>query len=464
MNLELDGIGATLQGSDDGYTVIRNLVEGGAAASQGGLKVEDKIVAVAQGNDQGGDADPKLAREYGTDYVDATGMSVDNVVGMIRGEAGTVVRLSVISEDNSGLHTVSLKREKIKLEDNAAHGAVFEEGKKADGSPKRIGVIDLPMFYANMSGDETDGRSTTTDVRQILEDFNRQNVDALILDLRNNGGGSLKEAVDCTGLFIDAGPVVQVRDAYGKIEELDDTDRGAVWTKPMIVLTSKFSASASEILAGAIQDYQRGLVVGDSATHGKGTVQNLMNIGQMVFSNRNAPNDPGALKITTQQFYRPDGDSTQLRGVLADIVLPSLTDKMDVGESDLDYPVDFDRIPRAQYETFPMTNPQMIESLEKQSESRINSSADFQRQAERIRKFVENKNLKSVSLNQAKFLARRRQNGDGSDVEKDVMEQMGSNKITRDYYLDEVLRIASDYLGSLSGQGKDSHLAKADQS
>ena len=203
---------------------------------------------------------------------------------------------------------------------------------------KRLGVIDLPMFYASMSEDGA-GRSTTTDVRRILDEFNAKNVDALILDLRNNGGGSLKEAIDCTGLFIDYGPVVQVKDSYGRIEVLDDTDRGVAWSKPMIVLTSKFSASASEILAGAIQDYQRGLVVGDSTTHGKGTVQTLLDIGQVVYNNRNAPNEFGALKITIQQFYRPNGDSTQLRGVLADIVLPSVTDKMDVSESDLDYPV-----------------------------------------------------------------------------------------------------------------------------
>ncbi len=339
MKLELDGIGATLQGSDDGYTIIKSLVEGGAAANQGGLKVDDKIAAVAQGDQLGEDADPVLVRKYGTEFVDAAGMSVDDVVDMIRGKAGTVVRLSVLSDDDQGLHTVSLRREKIKLEDRAAHGEIFEQGKNPDGSPQRLGVIDLPMFYASMSDDGT-GRSTTTDVRRILDEFNAKNVDALILDLRNNGGGSLKEAIDCTGLFIDYGPVVQVKDSYGQIEVLDDMDRGVAWSKPMVVLTSKFSASASEILAGAIQDYQRGLVVGDSTTHGKGTVQTVLDIGQVVYNNRNVPNDFGALKITIQQFYRPNGDSTQLRGVLSDIVLPSVTDKMDVSESDLDYPVE----------------------------------------------------------------------------------------------------------------------------
>jgi len=267
MNLELDGIGATLQGSDDGYTVIKRLVPGGAAANQGGLKTDDKIVAVAQGNERGENADPALLSEYGSDFVDVAGMRVDDLVEMVRGKAGTVVRLSVMSGDNSGLHTVSVAREKVKLEDQAARGAIFEDGKKPDGSPNKIGVVELPMFYSGMS-DDGNGRSTTTDVRRILDDFNDKNVDALVLDLRTNGGGSLKEAIDCTGLLIDAGPVVQVKDSSGRIEVLNDTDRGVAWTKPMVVLTSKFSASASEILAGAIQDYQRGLVIGDTATHG----------------------------------------------------------------------------------------------------------------------------------------------------------------------------------------------------
>ncbi len=390
-------------------------------------------------------------------------MKVDDVVDMIRGQADTVVRLSVNSEDKSGLHTVRLVREKIELEDRAAQGSIFQDGHKADGSPNRIGVLELPMFYASMSDDENGGRSTTADVRRILEDFNRQDVDALVLDLRSNGGGSLQEAIDCTGLFIDVGPVVQVKDSYGRIEVLKDLDRGVAWTKPMIVLISKFSASASEILAGAIQDYQRGLVVGDTSTHGKGTVQNLMNISQMVYNKPNAPNDFGALKITTQQFYRPDGDSTQLRGVLADIVLPSVTDKMDVSESDLKYPVAFDRIPRAKYATYSMTNPSLIELLGERSANRRKSSVDFQKELARISKYVENKNLKSISLNEQKFLARRSQLTADTDGEKELAEQMSTNKITRDFYLDEVLRIASDYLNSFPERSKTAMLTTTDR-
>ena len=344
MGLELEGIGATLQGTDDGYTVIKNIVPGGAAATQGGLKVEDKIVAVGQGDEEGKRTDSKLLADHGTDFVDATGMKLDDVVGMIRGKAGTVVRLSVMSENEEELHTVIIVREKIKLEDSAAHGAIFDEGIKPDGTPNRIGVIELPSFYADMGGNGFGGRSTTTDVKKILGDFKKKGVDAVVLDLRSNGGGSLREAIDCTGLFIDLGPVVQVKDSRGKVQTHNDEISGMAWDGPLVVLTSKFSASASEILAGAVQDYNRGLVVGDTTTHGKGTVQSLMNLNQYLYNVKNPPNVLGALKITMQQFYRPNGDSTQKRGVISDVVLPSITDKMDVGESDLDYPVEFDRI------------------------------------------------------------------------------------------------------------------------
>ena len=280
MALELEGIGATLQGTDDGYTTIKNLVKGGAAYKQGELKVEDKIYAVGQGDEDGTKLDSALVAKNGTDFVDATGMRLDDVVGMIRGKAGTTVRLQVMSENDGELHTVNIVREKIKLEDQAARGEVFEQGTRADGSPRKIGIIELPSFYADFSGGS--GRSTTVDVKNIIDRFNAEGVDGLILDLRMNGGGSLPEAIDLTGLFIDLGPVVQVKTPMGEIEELADDAPGMAWKKPLVVLTSKFSASASEILAGAIQDYGRGLVIGDTTTHGKGTVQSLRNLSEIL--------------------------------------------------------------------------------------------------------------------------------------------------------------------------------------
>ncbi len=451
MGLELEGIGATLQATDDGYTVIKNIVPGGAAATQGGLKVEDKIMAVGQGDEEGGRLYRKLVEENGTDFVDATGMKLDDVVGMIRGKAGTVVRLSVQSENEEELHTVMIVREKIKLEDSAAHGVIFDEGVKKDGSPAKIGVIELPSFYADMGGGGPGGRSTTADVRKILDDFTEKKVDAVVLDLRSNGGGSLREAIDCTGLFIDLGPVVQVKNAYGDIEKHNDEVSGMSWDGPLVVLTSKFSASASEILAGAVQDYGRGLVVGDTTTHGKGTVQSLINLNQIIYKVKNPPNDFGALKITMQQFYRPNGDSTQKRGVLSDLVLPSITDKMDVGESDLDYPVEFDQVPRASFKGYAMADEAIKKQLQLNSKERVDESDDFATQVRKINHYVEQKNLKSVSLNQEKFLARRRQLNSEKENEKAIEKQIiPSRKIERTYYLDEVLRITSDYMNLLS--------------
>ncbi len=447
MGLELEGIGATLQATDDGYTVIKNIVPGGAAATQGGLKVEDKIVAVGQGDEDGEKLDKKLAAEHGTDFVDATGMKLDDVVGMIRGKAGTVVRLSVMSENEEGLHTVMIVRERIKLEESAAQGTIFEEGIGPDGTPNRIGVIRLPSFYADMGGGSGDGRSTTKDVEKILNDFKSENVDAVVLDLRNNGGGSLREAIDCTGLFIDLGPVVQVKDAYGQIEKHNDERSGMAWDGPLVVMTSKFSASASEILAGAVQDYNRGLVVGDTTTHGKGTVQSLINLSQIIYRVRNPKNDFGALKITMQQFYRPNGDSTQKRGVLSDLVLPSITDKMDVGEADLDYPVEFDRVPRASFKGYSFVDSEIKQKLQEKSQERIEKDEKFVSQVKKIAHYVEQKNLNTVSLNEAEFMQRRRQLNAEKEDEKVIEDQVLPKKeIERNFYLDEVLRITADYV------------------
>lgn len=452
MGLELEGIGATLSIMDDGYTVIKNIVPGGAAATQGGLKVEDKIVAVGQGEEDGTKAYDKLLSEHGPDFVECTGMKLDDVVGMIRGKAGTVVRLSVMSENDSELHTVKIVREKIKLEDSAAHGAIFEEGKKPNGEPNKIGVIELPSFYADMGGGAPGGRSTTTDVRKILNDFTKKGVDAVVLDLRMNGGGSLREAIDCTGLFIDIGPVVQVKNPYGEIEKLNDEDSGMAWGKPLVVLTSKFSASASEILAGAIQDYKRGLVIGDTTTHGKGTVQSLVNLNQILFNRiKDPPNEFGALKITTQQFYRPNGDSTQKRGVLSDLVLPSITDNMEnIGEADLDYPVEFDRVPEAYFGKYKYNRAEITNELKTRSRQRIDSSEKFQNEIKKIDKYVELKNRKTVSLNEEKFMARRKELNADKEDEKTIEEQMiPNNEIERTFYLDEVLRITADYMEML---------------
>ena len=452
MGLELEGIGATLQGTDDGYTTIKNLVKGGAAFKQGDLKVEDKIYAVGQGDEDGTKLDADLVDKNGTDFVDATGMRLDDVVGMIRGKAGTTVRLQVMSENDGELHTVNIVREKIKLEDQAARGEVFEQGKRPDGTPRKIGIIELPSFYADFSGGS--GRSTTVDVKKIIDRFNYEGVDGLILDLRMNGGGSLPEAIDLTGLFIDLGPVVQVKTPMGEIEELADDAPGMAWKKPLVVLTSKFSASASEILAGAIQDYGRGLVIGDTTTHGKGTVQSLRNLSEILSNMAGVPSKHGALKITTAQFYRPNGDSTQKRGVLSDMVLPSITDNMEgIAEADLDFPVEFDRIRRAAFKPVGTISSDLIATLQSKSAARRADSEDFVKLDKKIAKYVEQKKLKTVTLNSDKFKARRKElNAD--DEDKNLMEDQLDNDdtIEREFYLDEVINITSDYIDLLNQQ------------
>lgn len=442
MSLELEGIGATLQSTDDGLTVIRRLVPGGAADKGGKLKVEDKIVAVGQGTEG--------------EMVDTIDMKLDNVVEKIRGKAGTTVRLAVMSPGSGDIKTIPIVRERIELKDSEAAGVVFDAGKKEDGSPYKIGVIDLPSFYTDMQArakNKKDYKSTTRDVRKILQDFNNQNVDAVVLDLRRNGGGSLTEAVDCTGLFIDRGPVVQVKNPYGTIEQLNDRDSGMAWEGPLVVLTSKFSASASEILAGAVQDYGRGLVVGDSSTHGKGTVQTMLNLMEILMQTRDAGPDLGALKITVSQFYRPNGDSTQKRGVLSDVTLPSITDHMDVTESDLEYPVEFDRVDKARYDQMSKVNSDMVNGLFSRSRSRVEKSDDFQKRKKRIEKYIAQKEENSVSLNADDFNERRKELDAEKEDEKLIEDQVNhtNSDIERDYYMEEVLAITIDYIRLLTG-------------
>lgn len=433
MKLELEGIGATLQSTDDGLTVIRRIVADGAADKQGDLKVEDKIVAVGQ--------------ETG-EMVDITDMKLDDVVDMIRGKAGTIVRLAVLKPGSNDIKTITITRERVELKDSAAQGKIFDAGEKADGTPNKIGVIELQSFYTDMSGmGGANARSTTRDVERILEDFKSKGVDAVVLDLRRNGGGSLREAIDCTGLFIDRGPVVQVRNFLGNVEVLEDEFGGATWAGPLVVVTSKFSASASEILAGAVQDYERGIVIGDTTTHGKGTVQTLVDLGEQFLQVPNAPKIYGALKLTIQQFYRPNGDSTQVRGVLADVVLPSLTDHMDIGEADLEYPVDFHQIKKAQYRPLGKVTKETLKTLREKSKTRVSKSEDFSKINTSIERYVEQKGSKRITLNREKFNEQTKE-FDAEEADNETFEEQmnSSGEIELTYYMEEVLSITSDYL------------------
>ena len=337
MSRSLFGIGAQLSTDDSGYCKIMSLTPDGPAIKSKKLHAGDRIVSVAQG--------PK-------DFDDVIDMPLTKVVDKIRGEKGTEVRLTIIpadAVDPATRVTISLVRDEIKLE--GAKGKIIEYPDK-DGHTVRLGLIDLPAFYASFplmgAKNRAEIKSATIDVDRLLEKMKDEHVSGVILDLRNNGGGSLDEAINLTGLFIKQGPVVQVASSNGDKRVDRDLDPSIEYDGPLVVMTSRFSASASEIVAGALQDYDRALLVGDKSTHGKGTVQSMSQLAPYVFLNtRYFTNNPvafGALKYTTNKFYRITGSSTQLKGVTPDIVLPSIRDYLDVGEASLENALPWDTI------------------------------------------------------------------------------------------------------------------------
>jgi carboxyl-terminal processing protease len=286
-----------------------------------------------------------------------------------------------------------------------------------------------------------------------LKEFREKDVAAVILDLRRNGGGSLTEAISVTGLFIDEGPIVQVKDKMNNRHQYDDPEKGTAWDGPLVVLTSKFSASASEIFAGAIQDYGRGIIVGDTSTHGKGTVQSLVELSRQLFAlNRNNVPDLGALKITMQQFYRPNGDSTQNRGVLADVELPSLTSQLDVGEEDLDYAMKFDHIAPLKYQKAGMVDKSMVERLNQLSRERRKKSEGFQAVLRNIERYQQQKSRKTLTLNEEKFMAERAVLNAEKDEEREIDSLSNPHRAvfdTKSFYNQETLAITVDYLRSV---------------
>jgi carboxyl-terminal processing protease len=386
MNLSLFGIGASLQ-NVDGYCTIHELIPGGPGARSGQLKPGDRIVAVKQAKGE---------------PVDVVNIPLTRTVQMIRGPKGTKVTLTVLpagSGEGSPAKTVSLIRDQIKLEDQAAKAEIVDL--PSGNAPLRIGIIDLPSFYANInSTGKSAPRSATADVAKLLAKLTTEHVRGLILDLRHNGGGSLEESIGLTGLFIRKGPVVQTRDLSGKVDVESDDDPSVLFDGPMVVLTSRFSASASEIVAGALQDYGRAIVVGDTSTFGKGTVQSIVPLGAVMDDNHLAHSyDPGALLVTIRKFYRPGGASTQLRGVAADIVLPSLSDLSDVSESSLQDPLPWDSVPPARYQNLNRVHPYLAE-LRTDSAKRIQSDKGFLLLTQAISRVKKSLANKSVSLNE----------------------------------------------------------------
>ena len=384
MSLSLEGIGARLQ-SDDGYTKIVEIIPGGPAFKSEKLHVDDRIVAVAQGDSE--------------EFVDVVGWRITDVVQLIRGPKGTKVRLQIIGAGktlNSIPKEIALIRDKIKLEDQSAQSSVIDiiNG----GESYKMGVITIPKFYidfdAERNGDKN-YKSTSRDIKNLLVDLEKKNIDGLIIDLRNDGGGSLEEAIKVTGLFIKDGPVVQVRNANGQIMVDKDLDPDIVYSGPMAVLVNRYSASASEIFSGAIQNYGRGLIIGEN-TYGKGTVQNLIDLNRISSSNKFKL---GQVKLTIAKFYRIDGSSTQKVGVIPDIVFPSPIDQKDFGESSEPSALPWDKINATDYKKFSELNS-FIPKLNQLSENRRNSDPEFKYIREDIEEYKEAVKRDYVSLNE----------------------------------------------------------------
>lgn len=364
MSGSLEGIGATLS-EEDGYIKVVRIIPGSAAYRQGQLEADDVILQV--GEDAG-------------EPVDITDTRLRDAVTLIRGKKGTEVRLTVKKPDGIRV-VIPIIRDVVEIEETFVKGTTLSD--QAEGPS--FGYIKIPSFYRDYNGGT--GRNCTDDLRKELQRLKKENIAGLVLDLRNNGGGALSDAVSITGLFIESGPVVQVRNGEGKIRVLDDTERGVEYDGPLVVLVNRFSASASEILAGALQDYGRALIVGDEHTHGKGTVQAMLNLDRELKMNGMAKYMPlGAVKVTIQKFYRISGESTQERGVVPDIVLPSRMDGLKSGEKHLDNALPWDKIQAVAYDRRDVKTD--LAKLKEHSARRIGAQeafADIVEQAEQAR-------------------------------------------------------------------------------
>jgi carboxyl-terminal processing protease len=387
MKKSLDGVGAVLQ-SEDGYAKIKEIVPGGPADLDGHLKVNDRIAAVAQGN---------------APFEDVVDMKLDKVVEKIRGKRGTVVRLQVIpasASDPSKRAVIAIRRDEVKLKDQKASAEIIDLT-RPNGRPLRLGWIELPSFYAdlNRGSDDPDAVSTTKDVSMLLDRLKKEGIQGLVIDLRRDGGGSLEEAINLTGLFIPKGPVVQSKDSNGKVAVSYDKNALASYDGPLVVVTNRLSASASEIFAAALQDYGRAVIVGDERSFGKGTVQTMLDIGRFMpfFSLGSA--DAGALKLTINKFYRVLGGSTQLEGVKSNIVLPSLTDNPEFGEGSLPHPLPYDEVAPQRIDRNDLTP--VIGQLQALSSQRVAADPEFRYISEDMARMRKRYDDNTVSLNLA---------------------------------------------------------------
>ena len=452
MSLSYFGIGASLSIEDD-YVSIVNIIPGGPAAIDGRLKPKDRITGISQGEDKS--------------MTDVIGWRLDDVVRLIRGPENTVVKLQVLPGDSNPGETeniIELTREQIKLEESAAKSKIIET--KREKEKFKIGVIDIPSFYRDFralkSGDE-EFTSTTSDVKRLLSNLENDNIDALVIDLRNNGGGHLTEATALTGLFIDNGPVVQLRNANGRISRLDDPDPvpRSAYNGPLIVLVNRYSASASEIFAAAIQDYERGIVVGQQ-TYGKGTVQNLYALDQYVRRNQD---ELGQLTLTIGKYYRVTGESTQNRGVIPDIELPSYIDIDNTGESSRDTALPWDKIKPSRYKkNQSMEEP--INQLRELHTERRKTDPELIFLLKDIEESFLYRKQTTVSLNLNKRISEREEREERKEVIDNLRVKANNNDETqeesedRDINLNETAAIASDLVKLYYSDNKSNQMAK----
>ncbi len=440
MSQSLEGIGALLR-EEENYIKIVDVIPGGPAFRGKQLKKEDRIMGVAQGDD--------------SEYVDIVGWFVDDAVKLIKGPKGTVVRLQVLAADalpNTPPREIRIVREKIKLEEQRAKSEIVtvDHG----GKPMKIGVIDIPLFYRDFEGAqkrEKEFSSTTRDTQKLMEDLRKEGVEGIVIDLRNNGGGSLTEAISLTGLFINKGPVVQVKESQGEIEVQSDTDPMVAYDGPLAVMVNRFSASASEIFAAAIQDYKRGIIVGEQ-TYGKGTVQTLIELNRWMPKEKD---DLGEVKMTVAKFYRINGSSTQLRGVMPDLELPTAYKNDEYGEASQPSALPWDQIPSSRYELTLNISDQIVNQLRDKYNNRLRSDEDLKKLVSDLADFKKAREDKTVSLQIDKRRKERAEaekkrtalnelddDTDGGD-EAEPTETTPAKK-KKDIYLTETSRILAD--------------------
>lgn len=456
MRLSLEGIGAELR-SEDGYTIVNRVVDDGPAAKDGRLKKGDKIIAVDPGDGN---------------FVDIVEMKLTKVVRYIRGAKGTQVRLKVKTEvpvegdlakaeekkTKSEIRVYDMIRERVALKSQEVQGKIINAKDRFGERDARIGVIDIPAFYRDFNGarNEVENfKSTSRDVKRVLKSFRDQGgVDGIVIDLRDNGGGALSEAIEVSGLFFQQGPVVSVKDQNGDLKTHSDDDERVFYTGPLMVVCNRLSASASEIFAGAMKDYGRGLIVGDETTHGKGSVQNVMNVSRPLLNFFRSPVKRGALKLTISQFYRVNGASTQNDGVQSDIVLPSLYDHMELGESFLDNALKSSTETPVAHKSFNYVPQKVVSQLRQSSKTRVMSDKEFQNLIHDINTYEAKKNRKTVSLNEdvrRKELEDEKVKEELAEKVKEADEEEKEELFPKSFYNDELLRIATDYVEALKG-------------